>query len=640
MRWKYVIPRAVLLAAVWAFFTFGFDPLLKHEVVGAGQSAVSAKVDISGIKTSFFPPAITVTNVRIANHAKPGTNLLEFDSLGMKLQGAALLKKSFVVDKGSLSGLRWGTPREDSGLLPETPLQKQARSQSQTQSQSQTGEESAKQSSAQTDQVEAGMLEHGKELFSGLADRAKLQVDPQQFESVRVGDEIEKRWTASFKDFETRTGDLKKQVDSIQQNVKSNSGNKLERLEAYRTAASESSRLLKEIKQLKGDIDSYSRQARTDFAAVQQAKEHDLKKIHDEADLFRTDPQQLTEYLLGPELHRRLNEVVDWTKWAKSHYEKATHDPEPVRMRGEEILFSRQPEFPGFLIKLLNVSGAAELQSQPLNFTGTISGLTSDPVRLGQPVVMQLIGKGAADLDFKAVFDYTNPNSEPVHQILLSYAAPSPAPTHLGDDSSLAVTVAAEKLACRAELKLVGESLSGTLKFRQDSVRMTAKLKSSNAQVDEHVTLALADIFSGIKTLSAELQIDGPLTAPHWSIRSDLGQQVAGGMNTALAHQLDQGRQALAAKLDQTVAQQSGRLQDLFKQKMQGLTSQLNANEQDVQQLAQQVTGGRLAELDKVASKPLNALKKSIDPSQPINPDDLKKQEENIKGDLKRLFRK
>lgn len=632
MRWKYIVPRAVILGALWAFFAFGFDPLLKYEAVSAGQSAVSAKVDVTDIKTSFFPPAITVAGVRVANHAKPGTNLVEFESLAMKLHSGALAKKSLVVEKGTITGLRWGTSREDSGLLPETPSSKKG-------SQKKQDDEPAP-SSGETDKVESEMLAHGKQMFSGLADRAKVQLDPRQFESVRVGDELEKRWTATFKDFEARGDNLKKEVDDIKQNVQSHSGNKFERLEAYRTATSESSRLLKDIKQLKADIDSHSQQAKDDFAALQQAKEHDLTKIHDAADLFKTDPQQLTEFLLGPELHHRLNELVDWTKWAKSHYTQATQDPEPVRMRGEEIFYSKRPEFPRFLIKLLSVSGEGQLHDQPLKFTGTISGLTSDPVLLGQPVVMRLKGKGAADLDAKVVFDYTNPDTEPIHQVSLNYAVSKPSPMHLGDDETLAVTVAAERLACRAELKLVGESLTGTINFRQEPVRMTARLKSSNAQVDEHVTMALTDLFNGVKGLSADLAIDGPLTGPHWSIKSDLGQQIAGGMNTALAHQLDAGRQALAGKLDQTVAQQSGRLQDLYKQKVQGLTSQLSGNQQELQQLVQQITGGRLAELDKVATKPLDALKKSLDPSKPINPDELKKTEDEIKGDFKRLFRK
>ena len=638
MRWKYVVPRALILAAVWGFLKYGFDPVLTHEVVAVGQNAVAAKVEVASIKTSFFPQAIAVNGVRIANHAKPGTNLLEFDSLVMKLQGAPLLHKSVVVDKASLSGVRWDTPRDDSGLLPEKALS--------TKDGVKKPESSKKAAPAQAaapgeaDKVEAEMVAHGKELFSGLADRAKLQLDPQQFESVRVGGELEKRWTATFKDYETRADDLKTQIDSVKQNVESKSANKLERLEAYRSATTDSSRLLKEIKQFKADIDSHAKQAKADFAAIQQAKDHDLTKIHDEADLFRMDPQQLTEYLLGPELHHRLNELVDWTKWAKSHYEKAAHDPQPVRIRGEEILFSQQPEFPRFLIKLLSVSGQGELHGQPLKFSGTVSGLTSDPVLLGQPVVMRLKGSGAADLDLKVVFDYTNPDSAPVNQLSLSYGAASPDPMHLGDDDSLAVTVAAEKLACRAELKLIGESLTGTLNFRQDPVKLTAKLKTANAQVDEHVTEAITDIFSGIKTLSADMQIDGPLTAPHWSIKSDLGQQIAGGLNTALAHQLDAAREALAAKLDQKIAQQSTRLQDMFNQKMQGLTSQLTGNQQDIQKLVQQVTGGRLSELDKVAAKPLDILKKAIDPSNPTSSDDLKKQGDEIKGDLKKLFRR
>ena len=58
------------------------------------------------------------------------------------------------------------------------------------------------------------MIARGKQLFSGLADRAKIQLDAKQFESVRVGGELERQWTATFKDFEARSNELQKQIEA------------------------------------------------------------------------------------------------------------------------------------------------------------------------------------------------------------------------------------------------------------------------------------------------------------------------------------------------------------------------------------------------------------------------------------------
>jgi uncharacterized protein (TIGR03545 family) len=625
MRWRYIVPRVILIATVWAFFTFALDPLLERGLVGAGQSAASAKVDVAGVKTTFFPPSAAVGKVHVANHARPGTNLIEFDSLEMKFEGSPLLRKLFIVDEGELTGLRWGTAREDSGLLPETPAQT---------------EEREKANANQASSLDSEWAARAKTIFSGLTDRAKTTVDPQQFESVRLGQDMSKRWTASFNSIETRSDDLKKQIDGIKAKVTSNSGNKLERLESYRTAAADSNRLLQEIKQLKADLDAQKQQARTDFAAFKQAREHDLAKIQDAKNLLKMDPQQLTEYLLGPELHRQLNEALQWTKWAKDHFIKKPDEPQPNRLGGEDIVFPRKPELPRFLIKSLRVSGAGDVHGQQLEFSGTVTGITSDPVIYGQPVVVQLTGDGAGDLDLRAEFDYTKPGVDPTHHVLISYTTPNPGDSHLGSDEALALTVSSGKLVSHAEMTLVGDVLHATLNLQLDPASLALKNGGKSSQLEQHVTTALADIVAGIHAVHADLVLDGPIENPKWTIKSDLGPQIAGGMGQALSHELAAGKQELAAKLDQTLSQQSGQLQNLFKQQSQLLAGKLNLNETELQQLAQQVTGGRLSELEKNITKPLDALKKPLDPAKPPTGADLKQEEEAIKNSVKGLFRK
>src|SRR5260221_10930644 len=98
------------------------------------------------------------------------------------------------------------------------------------------------------------MLATGKAFLAGLADRGKLELDPQQFESVRLGPELQKRWTAAFDDYQKRADGLKTEIETIESQVKSHDGNKLERLQAYPSAAAGATQLPNEIKELKGEI--------------------------------------------------------------------------------------------------------------------------------------------------------------------------------------------------------------------------------------------------------------------------------------------------------------------------------------------------------------------------------------------------
>lgn len=118
MRWTYLLPRAILIGLVWAFFHYGFDPVLRRGMIYSGQRAARAKVEIAGLQTTFFAPTVKASNVQIADRKHPGTNLVEFADLHAKIEGLPLLKRSYIVEEASVAGLQWGTQRADSGLLP------------------------------------------------------------------------------------------------------------------------------------------------------------------------------------------------------------------------------------------------------------------------------------------------------------------------------------------------------------------------------------------------------------------------------------------------------------------------------------------------------------------------------------------
>ena len=117
MRWAYVIPRVVIVGLVWLFFQFGFDPLLLRGLIYSAQKAARAKVEMAGLSSQFFSPKLNSTSVRIADRKHPGTNLIEVETLHAKLETKPLLRKSFIVDEATVGGLKWGTPRSDTGLL-------------------------------------------------------------------------------------------------------------------------------------------------------------------------------------------------------------------------------------------------------------------------------------------------------------------------------------------------------------------------------------------------------------------------------------------------------------------------------------------------------------------------------------------
>ena len=121
MRWTWVIPRLILVATVWSAVYFGLDPLLRQSAVGTAQSITGARADMAALSTSLFPPALTMQGVALASSESPGSNILEFDRMECRLGGHALLRRSFVIEDARLTGLRFGTARNDNGQLKVVP---------------------------------------------------------------------------------------------------------------------------------------------------------------------------------------------------------------------------------------------------------------------------------------------------------------------------------------------------------------------------------------------------------------------------------------------------------------------------------------------------------------------------------------
>ncbi len=624
MRWTYLLPRAILIGLVWAFFHYGFDPVLRRGMIYSGQRAARAKVEIAGLDTTFFAPTIKAANVQVADRKHPGTNLVEFTDLHAKIELQPLLKKSYILEEASVSGLQWGTKRADSGLLP--------------------GEEpdlSEDSDSKMLENIKHELLVRGKDWLAGLVDRAKLDFDPNQFETVRLGQELEERWPKEFGRYEDEFKALKQRIDELRKSVKVKGGNELEKIERYGQAAKDVEQLLKELEQLKQQLARTMRQAQDDLHVLDEAKSHDLNKIKEKADLLHLDPNEVTELLLGPELTNRLETAIGWVKFIRERVQLATDEPKPERFRGETILFARKVELPLLLIRLLNVDGEGDFSGERLAFKGSISGITSNPKIHGKPIIVRIdaVGQpfqaapnapstpsangvqlvsgqaGKPDLlavQLKAVLDYAK--NPPEHQLLLSYKEPRPDERDIGKPESIQLAMASRASECIANLKLVGDDLEGKIDYRQALESITVKLGTKRFKGDERVRTVIEEVVSGIHKIDAQMQLSGTALKPQFKLRSNLGHDLSSGINTAFARELENGRRDLLVRFQQEAAKRSEKLTALYDEQIQKLTGQLNLNKGEVQEIAQSF-GIKLP--GKLDIKGLGGL--PIDPNKPLD---------------------
>ena len=67
IRWRYVIPRLLILVVVGLFLRFGLSPVLRWSLVSIGESVTQAKVEIGQLEAGIFPLEIRLADVQLAD---------------------------------------------------------------------------------------------------------------------------------------------------------------------------------------------------------------------------------------------------------------------------------------------------------------------------------------------------------------------------------------------------------------------------------------------------------------------------------------------------------------------------------------------------------------------------------------------
>ncbi|VAX38548.1 hypothetical protein MNBD_PLANCTO02-1207 [hydrothermal vent metagenome] len=566
MRWSYLIPRVVIMLLAWAFFAFLFDPLMRVSMISTGQMVAEAKVDIHNVQTKLYPPALEINQVQIANRKKPGVNLLQFDQFRFRLRGNALLRKRFIVEEGTITGLRFGTDRVDSGLLEKFPVEEKSNPKNRF------GLLSGK----------AKAL--GTEWIDELLQRAKMQTSFNQFESIRLAKFKEREWNARFAIYKKRLMQLKLTVKQIEQRTKNGQGNFLEKMENYQVAAQEMQQVLEESNRMRAEFPLLSQIAQRDFVELDAAKKRDQEKIQQKLNLFKTDGKELTDMLLSSELANRLQKTTAWFQWSKQKY-AGMQQVKPERARGVDIFFPLENNAPRLLIKKLSLSGELQLGNEVLPFRGVAQGITSESQLYGKPMVLDINAQGKSQFRLHSEIDYRT--SQPVHRLQLAYIIPSMKEMELGDPDKFGLAISAGQTEWIADIKLTGKQLSGTVKLTQSPVVVVTKM---NSVTSSDVSKMLEEAIAGIEQIETTIELGGTLNRPQWKLKSNLGEQIATGISRAMTLKLKQQQQKLAQKLDSEYFKKTNRLRQLMTKEFAVVTSKLKLNDQFAQNQIKKLT--------------------------------------------------
>lgn len=622
MRWGYLVPRVVIIAAVWCFFVFGFDPLLRWGTAESGQQLTGAKIDVAALRTKFFPPSVGIGRVQLASPSEPMTNLVEFNTFRFRMDGEALAHRKLVIDEGTLTGLKFGTARTESGALPNMPVPE-------PDLEEETGP-------GMFDGLSDKAKQLGNDWLDELMSRAETAADPNQFESVRLANGMYKDWKARFDSYEDRIKFLEMRVKQLEQTIKNAKGSTIERLQEYDKARREVNDLLTEADRIRRELPTLGQQANDDYRAIDVARQNDLNELRRKLDAFKLDAQTISDALIGPEMRERMATTIEWVQWFRMKMAAVKDQPEPERLRGTNIDFSYPNQLPLFLVRKLKLTGEADIGGELVPFKGLVNDITSDPVLYGKPIVVQLYGKKSAVIQVKAVIDHTV--ATPVYDVAIAYSLPERTEMQLGKQSKVMVNLAANKTDWQAQLRLQGDQIAGDVQLQQSPVSFGVDVQK---EMRPEITRMLEHSLSQIHNLAATVHVSGPYKRPKLKVESNLGQQLSVGMSDVLSQELEAKRLELANEVDALTREKMASFSTMVNDEFKQVTADLNLSEQHAQGLIQRLADNSGLNIEKLGlgEKSNELIKKTgLEKAVDLEKFDPSKLVPKKKIDFKKLF--
>jgi len=543
MRWSYIAPRLALLVLLWAFFFFAFDPLLKWGLVKGIEKGARARAEIASLKTSFLRPSLKITGLAVGDSMEEYRNLVEFSELSFSAEGAPLLEKKLVVDSAALKGLRFGTARKTSGKLPFVK------------------EEPSELVEGFKKESKDFALERASDVKAGAA--ADYKVDPEELGSVKLAKQLEESYQKDYAAISARLDTEKYEagLEALKARYEKAKGEKnfAKQAKDYADIGKEVKKLTSDFKKDKEETEAALARSKDAFKALEESRRKDLAAVLARMKLPSLDTQSIARMLAGPLIAGKTAQAMKWAALARKYMPASTKGVlKNEARRGREVHFPKERSYPTVLVRKLSLTGELGLED-PLEYSGTVEGLTTQPKVYGRPTTILVKGaKGARRLEFKASMDAAGDELRTTSQ--LSYAGMPVKQLQLGSPASFLLDINGGTAAFEADLKTAGEAVEGRAAARLAGAAFKPKADNIKAAP---LRSAVEASFSGLSSALIETGISGTIRSPKLSIKTDLANALSKAFSGAMGAELRKAQEAAQKKVDEALKPYRAKLDNL-----------------------------------------------------------------------------
>jgi uncharacterized protein (TIGR03545 family) len=413
MRWKGLIPLAVLTAA-WVLVSALFlDKWIERGLEKAGEAATGARVEIDGLNFRLSGPSIEWQRLQAADPKHTRQNLVETGRTAFRMNWNALLRKRVVIDEMTLADLRSGTPRKTDGALPKKVQKPKPKGKPDF-----LDKIKAK---LKNDVAAMPVMKFDPKLF-----KQKLNLDSlivmadlkivQRVDSVkRDAAATASRWEAFHQIFHPDE-DLRK----IQADFQGVDPRAIKTIPEGLALAEKIRSAQKSLTAISDTFDVKQKAIRADVgrlasytAQVDDWVKEDYRSVVQKAKLPDLSVRSIAKMLAGGMIVAKADQILGYYQTLRKVLPKKSakvKKESPPRFKGQDIRYAEWHAYPTFLIRKIFASGQTGSSSeQPgVMLKGEILNVTSQPWVIGKPTTVDLSGetKDRRSVSFKAVLDH------------------------------------------------------------------------------------------------------------------------------------------------------------------------------------------------------------------------------------------
>ncbi|WP_455220617.1 TIGR03545 family protein [Kaarinaea lacus] len=582
----------VLITVIGLFWWLLANWLLKVSIESGGTKIVGARVELTSADLSFSPLGFHLENLQITNPEQPMQNLVQLGQITSSLELMPLLMGQVIIEEMSATGVRLNTERKTSGELKKATAE--TKSQQLDEEKSKLDLSAAKEKLPSVDEILA------KESLSTLektrAFEEKIKSERADFEKnlASLPDE------AKLKQHEQRIKELTesniKSVEELNQRKQD-----LEKIKNDIRADRDALRKVRDqLKNAKGNLNQQ-------YDALKKAPAEDWNRLKSRYGLNATGASNITGLLFGDNAQVWLNRLLAWTEQAQRLLPSGGEDvPEPVqpqRGAGRFINFATTNPLPDFLIRKAKLG----LELTAGNIDLEIKDATHQPDVLGNPMRLHAAGnqlQNAKDIKIDGVIDHVHPNATK-DTITWSLNGFKMADVSISKSSSLPLTLTSALANFKGDIEIKGQSLAANV---------DAKFNNANwsSPATEGWTGRVAKSLTSIHQFNLEGELQGNISSPSLSLRSDLDKQ----LKQAVAGQLKSAQSELETKFKARLNDEIASMAGPYKDQLVFLTDKESSLDQ------------RISNLDKMLKA---ELKSAVDTKKQEAEDQLKDKLKELK---------